>query len=128
MMFEATLFLAGAVLFFLAVLFFVYLWQDRLLLSQRRGEIESLRQSLKEKDVELDILERELEVWAQSLESEQLALAEAKEELRMLTASAQATAGSSGESVGPKGPGRTGRSAPTAKNEKLDWDDVKLRS
>lgn len=131
MMFEAALFLAGAVLFFLAVLFLVFLWQDRVLLSERRSEIEALRQNIKEKNVELDVWERELEVWSRSLETEQLALAEAKEELRMLTASASSPAssatpaGTTGRASAGRGGGRAGSAA---KNEKLDWDDVKLRS
>ncbi len=88
-MFDAVLFLAGAVLFFLAVLFFVFLWRDRLSLARRREELESEAASMKEHRVELDIWERELQVWAGSLEHEQLALVQAREELRMLTASKQ---------------------------------------
>jgi len=88
-MFDAILFLAGAVLFFLAVLFFVFLWQDRLSLSRRREELQAEVASMKEQKAELDIWERELKVWANGLEREQLMLAQAREELRMLTASKQ---------------------------------------
>jgi len=65
------------------------LWRDRLSLARRREELESEAASMKEHRVELDIWERELQVWAGSLEHEQLALVQAREELRMLTASKQ---------------------------------------
>ncbi len=89
MMFEAILFLAGAVLFFLSVLFFVFLWQDRLTLAHRGEELQVEVADLKEQRVELDIREHELLVWGEGLEHQQKALEQAQEELRMLTASKQ---------------------------------------
>jgi hypothetical protein len=86
-MVEAIFFLAGAVLFLLAVLFFVFLWQDRTSLVQRRDELQEEMSTLKEQRVELDIWQRELQVWEQGLKREHLALEQAREELRMLTAS-----------------------------------------
>ena len=88
-MFEAILFLAGAVLFFLAVLFFVFLWQDRVGLARRRQELLLEVQALKEQRVALDIWEHELQVWAAGLDHQQAALEQAQEEIRMLTASKQ---------------------------------------
>jgi len=90
MMFEAILFLAGAVLFFLSVLFFVFLWQDRMALARRRKALQLELARLKEERVELDIREHELLVWGEGLEHQQKALEQAQEELRMLTASKQA--------------------------------------
>ena len=89
MMFEAILFLAGAVLFFLSVLFFVFLWQDRMALERRREALQVEVTDLKEQRVDLDIREHELEVWGDGLEHQQKALEQAQEELRMLTASKQ---------------------------------------
>jgi hypothetical protein len=86
MVFEAVLFLAGAVLFLLAVVFFIFLWQDRIALLRRRSSLQAQIAALKEQRVDLDILERELRVWAEGLEHQQLAIAKAEEELRMLTA------------------------------------------
>lgn len=86
-MFDAIFFLAGAVLFLLAVLFFVFLWQDRLSLTRRHAALEEEMGTLKEQRAELDIWQRELQVWEQGLEREHLALEQAREELRMLTAS-----------------------------------------
>lgn len=85
-MFEAILFLAAAMLFFLAVLFFVFLWQDRLSLRRRKRMLEVELAAMKEERVELDIWQHELKVWAEGLEEQQLALEQAQEELRMLTA------------------------------------------
>ena len=90
MMFEAILFLAGAVLFFLSVLFFVFLWQDRMTLAHRSETLQIEVAGLKEQRVELDIREHELLVWGEGLEHQQKALEQAQEELRMLTASKQA--------------------------------------
>ena len=90
MMFEAILFLAGAVLFFLAVLFFVFLWQDRLTQARRGEALQVEVIDLKEQRVELDIREHELSVWGGGLEHQQKALEQAQEELRMLTAGKQA--------------------------------------
>jgi hypothetical protein len=91
--FEAILFLAGAVLFFLCALFFVFLWQDRMSLIRRKAEMEVQvaelkRQTsvLKEQRVDIDIWEHELRVWAEGLEHQQAAIEKAQEELRMLTA------------------------------------------
>ena len=89
MMFEAVLFLAGAVLFFLSVLFFVFLWQDRMALARRSEALQVEVTDLKEQRVELDIREHELEVWDEGLAHQQKALEQAQEELRMLTASKQ---------------------------------------
>ncbi|MCD6285371.1 MAG: hypothetical protein J7M39_05600 [Anaerolineae bacterium] len=89
MMFEAILFLASAVLFFLSVLFFVFLWQDRLTLARRSEALQVEVSDLKEQRVELDIREHELLVWDEGLEHQQKALEQAQEELRMLTASKQ---------------------------------------
>jgi len=89
MMFEAILFLAGAVLFFLSVLFFVFLWQDRMTLAHRHEALQVEVAGLKEQRVELDIREHELLVWDEGLEHQQKALEQAQEELRMLTASKQ---------------------------------------
>lgn len=95
-MLEAVFFLAGAVLFFLAVVFFVFLWQDRMALARRKSdillrlaELEQVKGALKEQRVEMDIREHELLVWAEGLEHQQLALEQAEEQLRMLTASKQ---------------------------------------
>jgi hypothetical protein len=93
MMFEAIIFLSGAVLFFLSVLFFVFVWQDRVALLQRKAEmreqvaeLEQQAFGLKEKRVDMEIMEHELRVWAEGLERQQLAIEQAQEELRMLTA------------------------------------------
>jgi len=86
MVFEAVLFLAGATLFLLAVVFFVFLWQDRAALVRRRESMKAQLATMNEQRVDLDILERELRVWAQGLEHQQQAIAKAEEELRMLTA------------------------------------------
>ncbi len=111
MYFEAILFLAGAVLFFLAVLFFVFLWQDRAALARRHEELETEIDTLKEQRVDLDIWEHELQVWAMGLEHQQLAIAKAEEELKMLTAAKQAPDAASasltvGEPAGGNGAGR----------------------
>ena len=79
MMFEAILFLAGAVLFFLSVLFFVFLWQDRLTLAQRSEALQIEVADLKEHRVELDIREHELLVWGEGLEHQQKALEQAQD-------------------------------------------------
>ncbi len=86
-MFEAIVFVAGAVLFLLAVLYFVILWQDRVSLARRQVQLDTELASLKEQKIDLDIRERELRVWADGLEHQQRAIAKAEEELRMLTAS-----------------------------------------
>ena len=111
MYFEAILFLAGAVLFFLAVLFFVFLWQDRAALTRRHEELETEMGALKEQRVDLDIWEHELQVWALGLEHQQLAIAKAEEELKMLTATKQSPDAASAsltaaEPAGDNGAGR----------------------
>jgi hypothetical protein len=83
--FEAILFLAGAMLFFLAVLFFVFLWQDRTALVRRKAEMQAQVAALKEQRVDMGIWEHELKVWAEGLERQQIAIEQAQEELRMLT-------------------------------------------
>ncbi len=86
MFFEAILFLAGAVLFLLAVVFFIFLWQDRVTLFRRREALRAELMMMKEQRVDLDIREHELVVWAEGLENQQKAIEKAEEELRMLTA------------------------------------------
>lgn len=86
-MFEAIVFVAGAVLFFLAVLYFVILWQDRVMLARRHRQLQTELATMKEQRIDLEIRERELRVWAEGLEHQQRAITKAEEELRMLTAS-----------------------------------------
>lgn len=130
MMFEAILFLAGALLFFLAALFFVFLWQDRVAIMRRRAEletqIEAQQAALKEQKIDLDILEHELQVWAQSLEQEQAALAEAREELRMLTPPPPTPEEPSGRHREEAGRRERGGTAPAIKNVKQAREEVKL--
>jgi cell division protein FtsL len=85
-MFDAVLFLGGAVLFLLAVVFFVALWQQRVEVEEREAALEQMETEIREQRVDLEILERELTVWEDGLAQEQRMLEEAKEELRMLTA------------------------------------------
>jgi septal ring factor EnvC (AmiA/AmiB activator) len=85
-MFDAVLFLGGAVLFLLAVVFFVVLWQQRVEVEEREATLEQMETEIREQRVDLEILERELTVWEDGLAQEQRMLEEAKEELRMLTA------------------------------------------
>ncbi|MCU0522519.1 MAG: hypothetical protein MUF84_17730 [Anaerolineae bacterium] len=85
-MFEAIVFLAGAVLFFLAVIYFVILWQDRVALSRRHKQLQVELAEIKGQRIDLEIRERELQVWAEGLDHQQHAIAKAEEELRMLTA------------------------------------------
>lgn len=96
MMFEAIIFLAGAVLFLLAVLFFVFLWQERATLTRRQTTLEVEIADLMEQRVDLDIREHELTVWAEGLEHQQAAIEQAQKELRMLTASKQAPSDAEG--------------------------------
>jgi uncharacterized protein (DUF3084 family) len=90
MMFEAIIFLAGAVLFFLSVIFFLILWQDRVVLARRKETLRDEVATLKEQRIDLEIREHELIVWAEGLEHQQKALEQAERELHMLTASKQA--------------------------------------
>jgi hypothetical protein len=121
MMFEAILFLAGAVLFFFAVLFFVFLWQDRTALLQRKAEMQTQVAALKEQRVDMDIWEHELRVWAEGLERQQLAVEHAQEQLRMLTAS-QVPPGIGPRESGAAEPGEV----VVVKNVKRQWDGAKL--
>jgi len=85
-MFDAVLFLGGAILFLLAVVFFVVLWQQRVEVEDRERIIEQMEAEMREQRVDLEILERELSVWEKGLAQEQKMLEDAREELRMLTA------------------------------------------
>ena len=86
-MFDALMFLAGTVLFFLAVLFFIYNWWERSTVNKSRAALTRERQSILEKNVEMDIWQKELQVWHDTLETEQKQLKEEREEFRMLVAS-----------------------------------------
>ncbi len=86
-MFDALMFLAGAILFLLAVLFSIYLWWERGAAIKRRLAIEEEQQALKEKAVELEVWQKELQVWHNTLEHEQRQLEHEREEFRMLVAS-----------------------------------------
>ncbi len=86
-MFDALMFLAGAVLFLLAVLFFIYLWWERGAAAKRRLALTEEQQVIKEKSVELEIWQKELQVWHNTLEHEQKHLEEEREEFRVLVAS-----------------------------------------
>ncbi len=86
-MLDAIMFLAGAVLFLLAVLFFIYLWWERSTAVKRRLTLAEEQQTLKEKNVELEIWQKELQVWHNTLEHEQKHLEQEREEFRMLVAS-----------------------------------------
>ena len=80
----------GAVLFLLAVIFFVFVWSDRNRLLRQRNLLENEKGVIVERQVELEIWNRELQVWYESLEQQQHQLEQEREELRMLTASKQA--------------------------------------
>ena len=86
-MFDALMFLAGTVLFFLAVLFFIYNWWERSTVNKGRAFLAGERQAMLEKNVELDVWQKELQVWHETLETEQKQLEEEREEFRMLVAS-----------------------------------------
>ncbi|HQE92735.1 MAG TPA: hypothetical protein PLH19_08295 [Anaerolineae bacterium] len=86
-MFDALMFLAGAVLFLLAVLFSVYLWRERGTVIKQRLTLAEEQHTLKEKHVELEIWQKELQVWHNTLEQEQQHLEQEREEFRMLVAS-----------------------------------------
>lgn len=83
------MFMLGAVLFLLAVLFFVFVWSDRNRLLRQRNLLENDRRRMAERQVELEIWNTELQVWYESLEEQQTQLEKDKEEIRMLTASKQ---------------------------------------
>ncbi len=101
MFFEAILFLAGAVLFLLAVVFFIFLWQDRVTMLRRRESLRAELMTMKEQRVDLDIREHELVVWAEGLENQQKAIEKAEEELRMLTAAKRVSGGEEMHDVAP---------------------------
>lgn len=88
-MFDAIIFLAGTLLFFVAVLFFVSSWRERRALTEERMTLTVQQQALSEQKVELDIWQRELQVWYSSLQSEQRQLAEDKQKLLILAAPQQ---------------------------------------
>lgn len=87
MVLDAVMFLAGAVLFLLAVLFFIYLWWERGAVVKRRAALAEERQDIQEKNIELEIWQKELQVWHNALEREEHQLAQEREEFRMLVAS-----------------------------------------
>jgi hypothetical protein len=89
--FDALMFLAGAVLFLLAVLFFIYLWWERGTAVKHRLALVEEQQAMKEKHVELEIWQKELQVWHNTLEHEQKHLEQEREEFRMLVASQHLT-------------------------------------
>jgi len=86
-MLDALMFLAGAVLFLLAVLFSIYLWWERGAAIKCRLALEEEQQRLKEKSVELEVWQKELQVWHDALEHEQRQLEQEREEFRVLVAS-----------------------------------------
>lgn len=86
-MFDALMFLGGTVLFFLAVLFFIYNWWERSTVTKGRAALAGERQTMLEKNVELDIWQKELQVWHDTLETGQKQLEEEREAFRMLVAS-----------------------------------------
>lgn len=89
-MFDALMFLAGTVLFFLAVLFFIYNWWERSTVNKRHAALTGDRQAMLEKNVELEIWQKELQVWHDTLETEQQQLEAEREAFRMLVASQDA--------------------------------------
>ena len=95
------MFMLGAVLFLLAVLFFVFVWSDRNRLLRQRDLLENDRHRMAEQKVELEIWNTELQVWYESLEEQQRQLEQDREELRMLTASKQPPPTSPSEDTAP---------------------------
>jgi len=91
MVLDAVMFLAGAVLFLLAVLFFIYLWWERGATINRRAALAEEEQEIQEKSIELDIWQKELQVWHNALEREEHQLEQEREEFRMLVASQHLT-------------------------------------
>lgn len=90
-MFDAVMFLAGAMLFLLAVLFAVYLWVERGALVKRRTALTEEQHMLKEQNVELEIWQKELQVWHTTLEHEQHHLEQEREDFRVLVAAQHLT-------------------------------------
>jgi hypothetical protein len=87
--FDAIVFLSGTVLFFVAVLFFIFAWREHHALTGERTLLATEQQALSEQKVELDIWQRELQVWYSSLQSEQRQLEEDKQKLLILAAPQQ---------------------------------------
>ena len=94
MILEAAVFLAGAVLFLLAVLFFLSAWRERAAAARASDELQARQETLRQQRVEIDLRERELSVWARGLEQEQQALELERAALKMLTAGEADAAGS----------------------------------
>ncbi len=93
MVLDAVMFLSGAVLFLLAVLFFIYLWVERGAAVKRRMALAEEQQDIQEKHIELEIWQKELQVWHNALEREERQLEQEREEFRMLIASQHFTNG-----------------------------------
>lgn len=93
MVLDAVMFLSGAVLFLLAVLFFIYLWVERNAAGKRRAALAAEQRDLQERHIELEIWQKELQVWHNALEREERQLAQEREEFRMLVASQHFTNG-----------------------------------
>jgi hypothetical protein len=87
MVLDAVMFLAGAVLFMLAVLVFIYLWVERGATLKRHAILAEEQQEIQEKNIELEIWQKELQVWHNALEHEERQLEREREEFRMLIAS-----------------------------------------
>lgn len=87
MVLDAVMFLAGAVLFLLAVLFFIYLWLERGATLKRRAALVEEQKEMQEKSIELEVWQKELRVWHEVLEHEERQLEQEREEFRMLVAS-----------------------------------------
>lgn len=93
MVLDAVMFLSGAVLFLLAVLFFIYLWVERGAAVKRRAALAEEQHAIQEKHIELEIWQKELQVWHNALEREERQLEQEREEFRMLVASQHFTNG-----------------------------------
>ncbi|MBN2390719.1 MAG: hypothetical protein JXR84_08350 [Anaerolineae bacterium] len=87
MVLDAVMFLSGAVLFLLAVLFSIYLWIERGATVKRRAALAGERQEIQDKNIELEIWQKELRVWHDALDHEERQLEQEREEFRMLVAS-----------------------------------------
>lgn len=93
MVLDAVMFLAGAVLFLLAVLFFIYLWWERGAIIKRRALLAEDLQEVQEKSIELEIWQKELQVWHTALDHEERQLEKEREEFRMLVTSHHLSSG-----------------------------------
>jgi hypothetical protein len=87
MVLDAVMFLSGAVLFLLAVLFAIYLWIERSAIIKRRAALAEQQQDAQEKNIELEIWQKELRVWHDALGQKERQLEQEREEFRMLVAS-----------------------------------------